>query len=185
MNCPRLHTRVLRGCAQLKSLFQSLPLPLPPSLPFLSLSLLFFWARNAGPQTGSRQNHHSTAMGRTVITVSTMTQQRKQLLACCLSNKLPNRELVRLSAGTKITRLQPTIRLDPKTSRLGLLVFCPCDGGRFSSGTPSSSRSSRSRSTSRRVTSVHLRAKLPGCHGDAEGSLILGELPSSTWRSSS
>ena len=45
-----------------------------------SLSLLlslFFWTRNGGHRTWSRQRHHSTAVGKTVTTVSIMTVQRK------------------------------------------------------------------------------------------------------------
>ena len=42
---------------------------------------LFFWTLNEGPRTGSRQRHHSTATG-------SMTTDRKQIVVCCLSNKL-------------------------------------------------------------------------------------------------
>ena len=58
-------------------------------LPASSHSLSFFWTRNEGPRTGSRQKHHSTAIGKKSVTIfAVMTRQRKQLVACCLTHKL-------------------------------------------------------------------------------------------------
>ena len=98
-----------------------LPVPLSPS---------FFWTRNARPPDGVTSEHHSTAMGKTVIVVSIMTEQRKQLVACCLSNKLPNCALWYNSApGPRPPVFSPPSVLTPRPAVSGSLSSAPGDGG--------------------------------------------------------
>ena len=52
------------------------------------LHSLFLWTRNEGPWTGSRQRHHSTAVGRNCQNIYTiMTTAPRQTVACCLARK--------------------------------------------------------------------------------------------------
>ena len=63
----------------LRLLFSLLFSPSPFSLFLFSLFLflLHFWTRNEGSRTGSRQRHHSTALGRTVTTTTILTTDQE------------------------------------------------------------------------------------------------------------
>ena len=56
-------------------------------LRFVSISF-FFWTRNGGPRTGSRQKQHSTAVRKTVIRYTIMTTDRSTTCNPLLSNRL-------------------------------------------------------------------------------------------------
>ena len=78
----------------------------PPLSLSLFLSLFLSFGRGMkGPRAGSRQRHHSTAV-RITVTISTTVTTHSP------------------SWQNRATSAKPSC-FEPKTSRLGLLVFCP------------------------------------------------------------
>ena len=100
-----------------------------------SLPPSFFWTRNAGPQAGSRQRQHSTAVRTTVTTYATMTTDEVKNCSQLSVNQLQKRVSIHetdccLSARLTATRAK-TIRLRPKTSCHDLLYSSSCNGPIF------------------------------------------------------
>ena len=144
------------------------------------LSLSVLWTRNEGPRTGSRQRQHSTAVRITVIVYAIMTTEENHRLS-------QKRLVIGMKSPPVATSPTSTSSFSWELGRLcSLRATCaliPDACGTFSDVAVLATfiacvvldaHGEAAAFWACHMTHAIIRTKLPGRHGDAEGSLILG-----------